>query len=355
VSKEKERLILHMVYDEAELASVDDQERPDFAIRRHDGSTRFGVEVTELYDTNSDARAAHHPSYITELLGGGEHMHRDDVRGLPLCTTTVTDPDGNVKATNVPCIIRELPPLIDTFRRLSKAIQRKDRSRDDDYGRGLTHVNLVVLDGTARPLTLSDEYRTRDVLIPELQRTLVETNFREVFFVTKIGQNRRVVIPRRMLFLLSSWYTFLGALDSCEDSTTVLEEQQIPPLFVAFMQRSGVDVRLVSTVEPDARAALFGSSDLTFSPEKGLTIRDHGDTPLPATLPADVSLLRLLGDGFETHYRAFSGDATVVTALAYNAKIKRSESQRPVADTNPKPDAATRNNARPVDAEEGST
>lgn len=86
----------------------------------------FGVEVTEFYDTESDARARNHPTYVSDLLAGGGHMHKDDVSVLSVARVSIQGPDGVVKQTDVSAILRELPTYDDKAKQLAAAIAKKD-------------------------------------------------------------------------------------------------------------------------------------------------------------------------------------------------------------------------------------
>ena len=70
----RERAIFQMVYDEGVFESVSQQETPDYVLRHPGSHSSFGVEITELYETEADARIIHHPRYLSELLAGGTQM-----------------------------------------------------------------------------------------------------------------------------------------------------------------------------------------------------------------------------------------------------------------------------------------
>ena len=65
---DRERASLRLVYDEEKFALVEHRDEPDFVLQHHGDHLPFGVEVTDLYETESDARAQLHPTYISDLL-----------------------------------------------------------------------------------------------------------------------------------------------------------------------------------------------------------------------------------------------------------------------------------------------
>jgi hypothetical protein len=54
--KDKERNILFSIYKKDDYAQIEDSEEPDFIICEKKDGNRFGVEVTELYYTETNAR-----------------------------------------------------------------------------------------------------------------------------------------------------------------------------------------------------------------------------------------------------------------------------------------------------------
>jgi hypothetical protein len=50
---------------------------PDFSYRR-DGRTVLGVEVTELFSSESDARLKKVGGYWLSLIDGGDFIHKED-------------------------------------------------------------------------------------------------------------------------------------------------------------------------------------------------------------------------------------------------------------------------------------
>ena len=84
-----ERSILRTVYDVAEFEEILESERPDFLLRRAAADV-FGVEVTEIFATEADARAANHPEYLAELFEGGRYKHSADKKLLPVVRVPVS-------------------------------------------------------------------------------------------------------------------------------------------------------------------------------------------------------------------------------------------------------------------------
>ena len=82
-----------MVYDVDRFDTVRESESPDFTLQHRNEQECFGVEATEFYLTDSDARIRNIPGYMSSLFAGGQARHRDDVDALlqVVCTRRVME------------------------------------------------------------------------------------------------------------------------------------------------------------------------------------------------------------------------------------------------------------------------
>jgi hypothetical protein len=71
-----------MIYGGTALAEVIDSERPDFLVRYSADSRIFGVEVTEFYQSDTNARLNRIPGYVSELLDGRDFRRKYDRKVL---------------------------------------------------------------------------------------------------------------------------------------------------------------------------------------------------------------------------------------------------------------------------------
>jgi hypothetical protein len=143
--KAKERVIFDMIYDESAFSFVRQQECPDVVLAYRSIPEPFGVEITELYYSESEARLHNLPSYAHELFEGRPHRHRDDVELLQISRANVLSPEGIVKARDIPLLIREMPSPSVYSEILSRIISVKGKQYSA-YKAGLRHVNLIIMD-----------------------------------------------------------------------------------------------------------------------------------------------------------------------------------------------------------------
>ncbi|MET8051489.1 hypothetical protein ABZU75_28195 [Streptosporangium sp. NPDC005286] len=279
---DRELAILRMIYDEKKFASVQHQDRPDFLLRHHGASTNFGVEVTELYQTESDARANNRPGYIGQLLAGGRYMHKDDTKTLSISTVKIQDSEGNLKADNVSAIIRQQPSERQRSQAIAEVVHRKNE-KADGYLEGLDHVNLIIMDHFGLKHEPDSEYSVSRLLTSGLRPALLETRFREVFLISTLSDGRKIYRPLQMLLLVERFQLFIEAINSCDAISSAIELNDIVPLFVRQMNRSGMCVELASHVN-DFQCAIYRGAGIFHTGEM-TEILDFYDMDLPSALP----------------------------------------------------------------------
>jgi len=176
----QERIILERVYDTSQYSSVEERERPDFALVRNRKSRPFGVEVTQLFPTESHARLNLVHGYMHQLWGGGLHLHKKDKKELKAVRFEVRDASGALKHTDVPGILMQTPDAHAFQARLAEVIRGKtERAYELE---DLSHMNLIILDWF-HPQFDCERFWTGDFLSPGVRQALSKSPFREVFLL----------------------------------------------------------------------------------------------------------------------------------------------------------------------------
>ncbi len=143
MKKNKERTIFDLVYSGRPFDSVTPTEEPDFKVKNAYGE--FGVEITEFYFSQSEARMKNIPGYFTEILEGKKYRHKDDIVPLDVAEITVQPGDNRRPGFNVKGIVRQLPRIDEYVKKISELIEHKNK-RFKNYITGLNHVNLIIFD-----------------------------------------------------------------------------------------------------------------------------------------------------------------------------------------------------------------
>lgn len=191
---------LEMVYQLDQFQAVVPRERPDFALTVTATDAPFGVEITQLFQSEAQARFNLVHGYAHRLWSGGTHIHKDDVQALRAAKVTITDKDGTVRHEDVRAIFSDTPTQADFCSRLTEIIRSKSgRSYDLTEFR---HCDLVVLDWFSLSFD-PDSYTTDRFFDDDTRAALEEAPFREVLLVircrTQDSTDDRDVWPYRIV------------------------------------------------------------------------------------------------------------------------------------------------------------
>ena len=240
--QELETAILKHVYELADFVDYCTSDKPDVRLRR-EGGQWFGVEITELFPSATDARIHTDPDYIGQVLGGQPVKHRDDLPELALSRMTITSEDGSGSSSTVHGIFRQSPGQIDHYEDLAKAIVEKNL-KARDYDAELDHINLIVFDHYPTSAGPEHRYSVSEVLTEALRGALDESPFREVFWVSAERGGRRVYRPLNAVILLDRFHGYLSALNEWLPDNN-FEVDELALLFAHVATKQGTDISLV--------------------------------------------------------------------------------------------------------------
>lgn len=287
-ARDVELALLRTVYDVETFATVKQRERPDFALAYGGSAQPFGVEITEIYANESDARLENLDGYLQELWDGKPHRHRDDVGVLKTGPAQFLDKDGNVTG-EFPVVMMELTKIPTLPRLIAERIDRKN-GHYTDYMDGMTHVNLIIHDRVSHSPPSSDQvFESSIFLSDETRAALNSSDFNEVFLVSPVnGNSDQVIRPLRALTLLEAGYGFMQAMNEA-DGDPIESWSDIHLLFIEVCKGLGLDVNYVCD-EINGIRAFFGGVGVQFS-DTGMQIYElHNFRPPIAVETQNFSL-----------------------------------------------------------------
>jgi hypothetical protein len=281
----QETAVLKMAYDLSGFHSVIPRERPDFALTHWADSKPFGVEITQLFIHESQARFNLIPGYAHRLWSGGSHLHKKDVKILQSVTVEVRDKQGKVRYNDLPAVITKTPSVADFRSGLCEVIRSKTARRYDSDE--FTHLNLVILDWLHLKFDAS-EYLTDRFFDDDVRATLRECPFREVFLIIYNTVSAKDddsdeptrpdarVIPLQQLLAMERFYVTVHMIDKECDGTLrdVAELNRLAIDHVSRVQGYG------EAVECEGRPLLRYRGTLIEASEQGTRVHDSADYEL---------------------------------------------------------------------------
>lgn len=316
--KQRERRILEMVYSDRSFDDLKESECPDFLVRHFPKSPYFGVEITELYHSETNARLDRISGYVLQLLDGEAFKHKDDRKTLNVTEVDILREDNSVRAKDVPAVIQEIPPPSECVRQVAERIASK-AERLENSTADMSHMNLIIHDktGLLRPIRKTDFYRI--YFVPELVAALSETPFREVFLVTVI-EDEQVYVRLKMLYLLAEAYLFNGVIVSQGLAEQLRPQVDNLELFASYFDSTVKSPVLVHR-DTAGTEVIFGDSGIMVAKDNSVTVRLHSDYPIhPDAAPPQLQWEEILGTNFHDAMNEFRRTHTFSTEAVFPIK-----------------------------------
>lgn len=271
-----ERSTLELVYDPVAFEIVHD-DSPDFRLSRP-GKAPFGVEVTDVFIDDSQARMLFVEGYMESLWKGGRHIHRDDVVNLEVAELEVTDPTGEREPRKIQGIVRTNPTRDDHYERIAEVLERKNAAFRL-YERELGHTNLVIADHFPTTSGIEKEFRSADILLPRLREALRTSPFRSVKLISHVGYEDSVYYELDLMWLWEGFMVYLEAILNTYGAPHEVEEQDVAVLYSEATRQRGWPVALSwDSGRPFAAGGDFG---IALVEDSGIVIHDYDDWSRP--------------------------------------------------------------------------
>ncbi|MFK3648018.1 hypothetical protein ACI2IY_06210 [Lysobacter enzymogenes] len=200
MDKDDERQVFDQVYRPHDQWKVAPCEVPDFICLRDDKPV-LGVEVTELWQHETDARLSKVSGYFGSLLDGGEVIHKDDRVIAKVETIQIVPHDSLEPIAEVPAIMRKHPSPAERARLLGAVLEAKEK-RSSDYLNRCDHVDLVIDDRSMLFLFSDFEQLIRPISGDSIRKRVTSSCFREIFLLTHPEKGGRVRVPLKASLLM---------------------------------------------------------------------------------------------------------------------------------------------------------
>lgn len=316
--KHEERRIFDLIYADRSLDEVKEYENPDFLVRYFPNTPYFGVEVTEYYLSETDARIDNISDYSTQLLNGEGFKHKDDRQVLTVSKIDIINDDDTVFAKDIPAIFQEVPPPNKCANDVAKRMAFKASSLVDSIV-GISHTNLIINDKTGLLRTINKKNFYGTYFIPELIEAISASPFREIFLVTFL-QDEHVYAPLKMLYLLAEAYFFNAVIVDRGYDKKIPSEIDGAELFAAYLN-SSVTYNVLIHRDTPGTEIIFGDSGILIDNNNSVTVRLHSDHPIhPDAKPPNIEWQAILGENFDDVMRDYRKSNIFSTGAVFPVK-----------------------------------
>jgi hypothetical protein len=290
---EVEMSILLTVVDPTEFYEVVSADAPDFVLKSSSDDSGFGIEVTELFDSEAIARIQRQPDYLTKLLTSDAKPHRREIRG----------------------VVMETPRPEARFLAIAERIKSKTASAAK-YRADLRLTELIILDHYFANRYKDVTPSTSEFLTAEVRAALAGSPFNEVYIVW--AEEAQLFVPLRQLLIFESFEMFIHALHDFDHPKLPDREllaADLIPLFVATAPSMGIAVGY-ATIN-GVHTAVTPGSGLQFT-DQGLTILDARHSVVaPTSEPPTTFMIPESLESFKVHLSNYCRDHRVVTRFEF--------------------------------------
>lgn len=281
MDKDGERRSFDEVYRSHDQWAITPSESPDFICLR-DGKSVLGVEVTELWQHETDARLSRISGYVGSLLDGGEVAHKDDREVVKVEKVQLLPKDRLEPVAEVPAIVRKHPSPTECAKLLDAVLAVKE-SRINCYLSRCPHVDLLVDDQSMLFWFGQFEQLIRPFSNDPVRERVTSSGFREIFLLTYAEEGKRACVPLKASLLMEDLIVLEGLLS---EEASALGEQlysasgsssiAISVLIAALSHLRGV--RPAACLEEGRLGVSIGCMTLHWTSE-GKVLRDYRSMP----------------------------------------------------------------------------
>lgn len=282
--KRRERRVFDAIYLKRAPFAVISSEHPDFLVRMAPELPLFGVEITEYFDSEVQARLRRISGYSLDLLDGRPFRHKEDRTELKVDKVSLIDGEGRVKQADFPAIIQQIPSLEICSSAVSEIIRTKDIKLDTVFAE-TEHVNLVIADQSGLLSRVESRTFYQAFCLDSLRRAVFTSRFREVYFVSTF-KNKQVYIPLKLLLTLAQLFFFQAAVSRIQSGLGINTVEEFMRLFAAYLTNIAVGpVHMRS--DPRGIEVMYGDSGFLLTEDLSVTIKMYNDWLWPTSAPID--------------------------------------------------------------------
>lgn len=187
MNKNDERKILNMIFSEEDYYIVDSEE-PDFILNNKKLQGKFGVEITESYKDEANARLIHRQNYIDLIINpennkGKGKVNKGDRSKLPVHEITLLN-DDNTLGDTLKGIVSNARNPYDVGNTLLGCIENKE-NKLGNYQKQASQNYLIIYDMEGFLYGENSEKIYEYITNKSLFNMLTQSKFREIYVITQ--------------------------------------------------------------------------------------------------------------------------------------------------------------------------
>ncbi len=235
------------------------------------GMEDFGVEVTDFFLTESDARLERIGSYACDLIAGRDYRHKDDLREIKvqdvIYRSASTGQEIPLKA-----IGRPIPPHRESVSTLLPKIAAKN-GKFPQYRQRVECVDLVINDVNKVLRFETVEELLAPMVFDGRSAIFLDSPFREIYVVTRNTRKGDVCVPFRANLFAGEISLFSSAYKQfrCEVGGPGAVGEYVNALAAYLVLRFP---RVMHCTDQGAVCFVFGSVSWELTPEQKVLITD---------------------------------------------------------------------------------
>jgi hypothetical protein len=274
--KDREHQILNMVYDPEERMKAIASEGPDFIVDCLPAAI-FGVEITEFYFTDSEARLRNIPGYFTQIMDKGEYKHKNDKKELKVDEVLYTSSKDNSSKT-IRAIMHPVPPIDEYTNGICDAIETKN-IKAVHYNAELDFIDLVIYD-TYGYLSIHPhkDGLYKSLFNDRVNKLIRETLFREIYLISKNSDLELIHVPLKGMFFFAETRWLMYYVAKYHEDLLEMSENDFVKMCYEYFRFLGFPG--VYCTESEGVVELHFYQWGFQMTQKGVSIKDHRMFPI---------------------------------------------------------------------------
>lgn len=232
MNKIDELNIIRTIYELTHF-TVKESEKPDFILtnKMKFKDKPFGVEVTELYSSESSARLLNIEGYFDKIIINKQYIHKTDFNKLPVRMVQLISPEGDKYSLNG--IIQDNKQT-DILISLNTALAEKN-GKHNNYTRKCIYHNLIISDAENMVLNID---KSEFIFTKQIYLEIKTSPFREIFLISTKNKNR-VYVPLKLILLRLEIKEYIIALNKDVEQLAQYDDEDYMLTFYGFLKEKG--------------------------------------------------------------------------------------------------------------------